>query len=71
MMVNHIQQEIIGSDFFKVWVMSLHCIVPLDEPKGTVGTVFFVMQLGMLPAWLILFVTVSNVPSAGVIVVIC
>lgn len=49
MVVNHIQQEIIGGDFFKVWEMSLHCVVPLDEPKGTVGTVFFVMQLGMLP----------------------
>jgi hypothetical protein len=40
MVIDHIQEEIIGSDFFKVWVMSLHCAVPLGEFKGTAGTVF-------------------------------
>ncbi|HGK4443978.1 TPA: hypothetical protein ACJ2ST_001728 [Yersinia enterocolitica] len=40
MVIDHIQEKIIGSDFFKVWVMSLHCVIPLGEFKGTAGTVF-------------------------------
>lgn len=44
MVINQIQQEIIGSDFFKVWVMSFHCAVPLVEFKGTAETVFFALS---------------------------
>jgi hypothetical protein len=40
MVIDHIQEKIIGSDFFKVWVKSLHCVIPLGEFKGTAGTVF-------------------------------
>ncbi|EKN4042619.1 TPA: hypothetical protein ACPZMC_002835 [Yersinia enterocolitica] len=65
MVIDHIQEKIIGSDFFKVWVMSLHCAVPLGEFKGTAGTVFFVMQPGVLPALRVQVITVSAVPSPG------
>ncbi|EKN4874356.1 hypothetical protein FG459_003562 [Yersinia enterocolitica] len=41
MMINHVQEKIIGGDFFKMWVVPLHYFVPLGECKGTVGTVFF------------------------------
>jgi hypothetical protein len=40
MVIDHIQQKIIWSEFFKVWVMSLHCSVPLDEFKGNGTSVF-------------------------------
>jgi hypothetical protein len=49
MVIDHIQEEVIGSYFFKVWVKSLHCVIPLGEFKGRAGTVFFVMQPGVLP----------------------
>ncbi|HDL8300608.1 TPA: hypothetical protein RNH74_000388 [Yersinia enterocolitica] len=52
MMINHVQEKVIGGDFFKIWVMPLHCFVPLDEYKGTVGTVFLILRQG-IPAWLV------------------
>lgn len=70
MVINQIQQEIIGSDFFKVWVMSFHCAVPLVEFKGTAETVFLHCRRTVLPARQIQFVTVSHVASPGGIVVI-
>lgn len=50
--------------------MSLHCVVPLAEFKGTAGTVFFALSQDVLPVRQIQFVTVSNVASPRGIVVI-
>ena len=46
MMINHVQEKIIGGDFFKVWVVPLHYFIPLGEYKGKVGTVFFNITAG-------------------------